>query len=137
MVIDPSEIEELTRQLVRQPSVTGMKIGSGTGAQQYGEAILAGWIHGWFEKRGVHSTLQSLPDGRQNVFAFVRGPSARTVVLMGHFDTVPESAGQRLHPTGGDDDGFLYGRGSLDMKSGIAVAMKLMERWRNSPPGFA
>ncbi|HLF13685.1 MAG TPA: M20/M25/M40 family metallo-hydrolase [Bacteroidota bacterium] len=133
MVIDPSEIEQLTRELVRHASVTGTKSAAGGGASPFNETLLAEWIHRRLEGKGVRSVLQSLPDGRKNVFAFVGGASARTVILMGHFDTVPPSPGQALSAPSGGDDGFLYGRGSLDMKSGIAVAMTLMERWQNGP----
>ena len=67
------------------------------------------------------------------MFAFLPGEARKTVILMGHFDTVPSSPGQVTGPAGGRDDGYLYGRGSLDMKSGIAVAMKLMEYWNAGP----
>ncbi len=135
-MIDPSDTEQLTRDLVARTSVTGTRTGGPGGQAVWNESLLAGRIHEWFSKRNIASILQEIPDGRKNVLAFLRGKSAKTVILMGHFDTVPPSPGQVLAPPGGGDDGFLYGRGSLDMKSGIAVAMKLVESWKTGgdPP---
>ena len=128
MLPDPSELELLTQELVKRTSVTGTTTSAG-GRAVHHETLLAGWIHGWLEARGVRSVLQELPDGRKNVFAFAPGPTDRTVILMGHFDTVPPSPGQALTAGTREEEGFLFGRGSLDMKSGIAVAMSLMAGW--------
>lgn len=134
--IDPSEIVNLTIELVHQPSVTGTRVDPGRPMFPFNETLIAEWIHRWFQTRSVRSVLQEVGDGRKNVFAFLPGASARTVILMGHFDTVPVSAGQLAAPPAGGDDGFLYGRGALDMKSGIAVAMKLMESWGKDGAGL-
>jgi len=94
------------------------------------------------------------PWGRANAFAFVRGQSARTVTLLGHFDTVdtadygalepwaldPDALRERLDAlaamTAGiaDDEAaapgdWLYGRGAADMKSGVAVCITLMRHY--------
>jgi arginine utilization protein RocB len=128
MLPDPSELERLTQELVNHPSVTGTTTAA-AGWTVHNETLLAEWIHSWLEERGVRSVLQSLPDGRKNVFAFVRGASERTVVLMGHFDTVPPSPGQALAGAAAGEHAYLFGRGSLDMKSGVAVVMSLMAGW--------
>ncbi len=135
-MIDPSDTEKLTRELVSHVTVTGTRTGGPGGRPVWNESLLAGRIHEWFSERNISSHLQEIPDGRKNVLAFLPGKSPKTVILMGHFDTVPPSPGQVLAPPGGSDDGFLYGRGSLDMKSGIAVAMKLVESWKTGadPP---
>lgn len=44
------------------------------------------------------------------------------VVLAGHLDTVPVAANL---PTRLDGDGVLWGRGTVDMKGGVAVALRL------------
>jgi succinyl-diaminopimelate desuccinylase len=46
---------------------------------------------------------------------------AERVVLAGHIDTVPVAANLPSHL----DDGLLYGCGSCDMKSGVAVQLRL------------
>lgn len=135
MLPDPSDLERLTLQLVAMPSVTGSAAAPDADGppsrdrRVCSETVLAEWIHRWLVERGVSSVLQPLPDGRKNVFAFVPGRSDRAVILMGHIDTVPPSPGQVAGPSGPGDDAYLFGRGALDMKSGIAVAMSMMAGW--------
>ena len=93
--------------------------------------------------------------GRSNVFVLKRGKSSRCIVLAGHFDTVPtsdygdleglalnavvlrEAMIAKLEQTGesalaladlksGD---FLPGRGLLDMKSGVAAGLAVLEHF--------
>jgi succinyl-diaminopimelate desuccinylase len=62
---------------------------------------------------------------RVNVVGTKRGRSLRPLVhLNGHFDVVPAGAGWTVDPFGGDvRDGRIWGRGSCDMKAGIAAAI--------------
>jgi succinyl-diaminopimelate desuccinylase len=53
-----------------------------------------------------------------------------TVFLSGHFDVVPGDDAQFVPRVVGDR---LYGRGALDMKSGVAVMMLLMKRCATTP----
>jgi len=143
-MINPSEAEQLTVELIGHHSVTGSTSGVGprgasnarSGTPRWNETLLAEWIHQWFSGRKISCTLQEIPDGRKNVLAYLPGTSPKTVILMGHFDTVPPSPDQVSASDKGKDDGYLYGRGALDMKSGIAVAMTLMESWKEGqePP---
>lgn len=91
------------------------------------------------------------PCGRQNVYAFLRGQSPATVVLLGHIDTVdtqdygplepwaldPAGLARRLDALLGPQSGgestaelsdWLFGRGVGDMKSGVAITIALMRR---------
>ena len=55
------------------------------------------------------------------------------VHLNGHFDVVPAGAGWTVDPFGGDvRDGRIYGRGSCDMKAGIAAAVYAAEAIRRA-----
>jgi acetylornithine deacetylase/succinyl-diaminopimelate desuccinylase-like protein len=63
------------------------------------------------------------PEGRSNLVARVAGPQDRpALVLLSHSDVVPVEEDYWTHdPFGGEiADGFIWGRGALDMKS-IAV----------------
>ncbi|ELZ96246.1 M20 family metallopeptidase [Haloferax sulfurifontis] len=90
------------------------------------EAAAANFVYDWLESRGVSATLveEPYPD-RPQVAARV-GDGEPSVVLNGHLDVVP--AGNRdqwAHPPYEPTvrDGRLYGRGSADMKAGVALAM--------------
>ncbi|MDX2706141.1 succinyl-diaminopimelate desuccinylase [Streptomyces sp. PA03-6a] len=75
----------------------------------------------------VESALRALPhltvdrDG-DAVVARTRLGRAERVVLAGHLDTVPIAANV---PSRLDEDGVLWGCGTSDMKSGVAVQLRL------------
>lgn len=89
-------------------------------------------------------TLHDAGDGVVNVVARVTGNgSGRRLVMNGHLDTYPinESLPWTVDPLGGLlRDGRLYGRGSADMKGGIAasmVALAVLARHRSQWRGEA
>lgn len=71
---------------------------------------------------------------RVNVVGTRTGLSARpTVHLNGHFDVVPAGGGWTVDPFAGlVRDGKLYGRGSCDMKAGLAAAVYAVEAIRRA-----
>lgn len=71
---------------------------------------------------------------RINVVGTRRGRSAHPLVhLNGHFDVVPAGAGWTVDPWSGEvRDGKIYGRGSCDMKAGIAAAVFAAEAIRRA-----
>jgi succinyl-diaminopimelate desuccinylase len=71
---------------------------------------------------------------RLNVIGTRRGSSEGPAVhLNGHFDVVPAGDGWTLDPFGGIvRDGRIYGRGSGDMKAGIAAAVYAVEAIRRA-----
>src|SRR5438477_823507 len=71
---------------------------------------------------------------RLNVVGTRRGRALRPVVhLNGHFDVVPAGAGWTVDPFGGAVfDGRIWGRGSCDMKAGIAAAVFAAEAIRRA-----
>jgi succinyl-diaminopimelate desuccinylase len=90
------------------------------------EAAAATFIREWFAERGVDADLVEKPDPERPQVAAQVGDGDPTVVLNGHIDVVP--AGTRENwshdPYGAEVvDGVLYGRGSADMKTGVALAM--------------
>lgn len=94
------------------------------------------------------------PLPRRSLFALVRGTGRKTVVLAGHYDVVeidaygslaqlafdPQALSEPLaEQLGGRaaielrSGAFLPGRGVLDMKSGLAVGIALLERFAQDP----
>lgn len=90
------------------------------------EGACAEYVHEWFAHHGLESTLVTEPDpSRPQVGARV-GTGDPTVVLNGHLDVVPAGdSNEWTYPPydGVIEDGRLYGRGSVDMKAGVAIAM--------------
>ena len=93
------------------------------------------------------------PTGRQNAYAFLRGRSQQTIILFGHIDTVDTQDFGSLEPIALDPDAlaahrnelaaiapglaedlkahpgdWMFGRGSIDMKSGVAANIAVMRR---------
>jgi succinyl-diaminopimelate desuccinylase len=100
---------EITRQLCDIPSVSGDE-------RVIADAIVAAL------SRYAH--LEVLRDGDAIVARTILGRSRR-VVIAGHIDTVPinDNLPTRLETDGGTD--YLWGRGTVDMKAGVAVQLKL------------
>ncbi len=117
---------ELTARLVRCPSVTPEEGGALTLLQRELEA--AGFTCTRVDRNGT-----------SNLFArWGKKGHARSFGFNGHTDVVP--IGNRddwtYDPFGAEiDDGFLYGRGSTDMKSGVAAfAAAAIDFVRDTPP---
>lgn len=68
-------------------------------------------------------------EGRPNLAARIKGTGGgRSVMLMGHIDTVRPGTGWIHDPFSGDvENGLIYGRGSVDMKGGIAAMILATE----------
>ncbi|MEX2455479.1 MAG: acetylornithine deacetylase [Rhodospirillaceae bacterium] len=84
------------------------------------------WIRGYLEGFGVAAHLTYDDDGRKaNLYATLGPADVGGVMLSGHTDVVPVD-GQDWHTDPFDvveKDGRLYGRGTCDMKSFVAVAL--------------
>jgi len=68
--------------------------------------------------------LEVLRDGDTVVARTALG-RARRVVLAGHLDTVPLAGNLPTHVTGEGPDAVVWGRGTVDMKAGVAVLLSL------------
>ena len=119
--VDADELVELTRDLIRIPSV--VRVGD-PGAT---EAAVAEYVERWFHKEGVDVEVQPVAPGRPNVLAVLGEKAAgKSLLLEGHTDVVTEGdpSAWRYPPFSAElVDGRIYGRGAADMKSGLAAAM--------------
>src|SRR5215213_9597220 len=68
--------------------------------------------------------LEVLRDG-DAVLARTALGRAERVVLAGHLDTVPVAGNLPTRLEGGAESGVLLGRGTADMKGGVAVQLKV------------
>ncbi len=149
-------VEELTKKLVAIPSVVTTT----------GEEDVAQFIHQWygeldyFNDHPEHLSIDTVGEEgmRSNVLAMVRGTgedNGRTVVLVGHLDTVGvedfgdikklafDSENLMAHIADRTEDEdvlkdlesgeYLFGRGALDMKSGVAIHMNLIKYFSEHP----
>lgn len=72
---------------------------------------------------GIEGEMQEVAEGRANVM-FCLGNGPDTVILTGHLDVVPPGAGWTGSPfLAREEEGRIYGRGSCDMKAGLAAMM--------------
>jgi acetylornithine deacetylase/succinyl-diaminopimelate desuccinylase family protein len=119
--IDPASVAELTTALVRARGQNP------PGEEAATVAVLAEEC----AARGLDVTTSSVEPGRDNLVATVPGGAGPGLLLLGHTDVVPVGAGWTTDPYGGVlRDGRIYGRGSTDMKGGLAacvVAMAALE----------
>ncbi|MET9351855.1 M20/M25/M40 family metallo-hydrolase [Streptomyces sp. NPDC006617] len=76
---------------------------------------------------GIASELVESAPGRANVVARIPGtdPSRGALLVHGHLDVVPADAAEwRVPPFSGEiRDGYLWGRGAVDMKDTVAVML--------------
>lgn len=113
---ETSTVVSLTRELVGFDTVNPP--GNEAGAIRHLAAYL--------EARGVDCTVQDIgEEGRANLIARLSGRGERGhLVLSGHMDTVPlgDPALWEHQPLGGEIvNGRMYGRGTTDMKGGVAA----------------
>ena len=120
--IDPVE---LTAQLIRCPSVTPKE----AGAIKLLEDMLS--------QHGFHCTRISR-GGIENLFArWGSGKTGRSFGFNGHTDVVPVGDLEKwtFDPFGAEiEDGFMYGRGAVDMKSAVAAFVAAAVDFVNEMP---
>jgi acetylornithine deacetylase/succinyl-diaminopimelate desuccinylase-like protein len=125
MIITDQQLTTWLARLVQIPSVTPEQAGSRAGAP--GEARLAEAVAGWFRDLGGEVYVEDVLPGRPNVYGIWRGHGAGWAALDVHMDTV--GVEQMLgDPFSGElRDGRVYGRGAVDTKASLAVALALLE----------
>jgi succinyl-diaminopimelate desuccinylase len=119
--ISEREVVDLTAELVRIPSVFR------PGEPEANERAVALSVEAWLRHEGFAVEVQEVTPDRPNVIGWLDGGQpGETLCLEGHTDVVTEGDPTAWrHPpwSGVVEDGHLYGRGSADMKGGLAAAM--------------
>jgi len=111
--IDDDEVIQVTREMVAIPSITHHE---GMGMVNY--------LERWFNDLDIPVRLYPYDDDRANFFAdygSVSGPGR--FLFNGHQDIKPVD-GMTVDPYAGEiRDGKMYGRGTCDMKGGLAAVL--------------
>lgn len=94
-----------------------------------GERECAQVVYDELRGLGIDAELVEKAPGRTNVVARIKGEKGKpTLLYNGHIDVVPPGNGWTKNPFGAEvRDGIMYGRGTADMKSGMASMVAAME----------
>jgi acetylornithine deacetylase/succinyl-diaminopimelate desuccinylase-like protein len=88
------------------------------------EGACVGYVRRLVEEAGVETRVVAADDARPNLIARVAGAGeAPPLLLYGHVDVVTTEGQQWARPPFGGDlvDGVVWGRGTIDMKGGVAM----------------
>jgi len=127
-LLDEDELVQVTREMVIIPSITH-KEGRG----------MVDFMEKWFKDLHIPTRVYPYDKERANFFAdYGRTEGQGRFLFNGHQDTKPVE-GMTINPFGGEIlNGKLFGRGSCDMKGGIAAllcAFKALVRAGVEPKG--
>jgi acetylornithine deacetylase/succinyl-diaminopimelate desuccinylase-like protein len=88
------------------------------------------WIRGLLEDLGCEVKIIARDEERPNLVARLEGEGkAPPLLLQGHVDVVAAQGSWRREPFAGElVDGFVWGRGALDMKGGVAMMLAAFMR---------
>jgi acetylornithine deacetylase/succinyl-diaminopimelate desuccinylase-like protein len=124
---DPAaEVVEICRDLIRIDT-TNFGDGSGPGERKAAEHVAT-----LLSEVGIEPEIYEGEPGRTNVLARWGGHGAGKdrdpLLLHGHLDVVPANADDwRVHPFSGEiQDGYLWGRGAVDMKDFDAMLLSVV-----------
>ena len=125
-----AEVVELASDLIRIDTTN-----TGDSDTLVGERVAAEYVSSKLSDVGYDVTyVESGARGRGNVIARLAGsdPSRGALLVHGHLDVVPADAGEwSVHPfSGAVQDGYLWGRGAVDMKDMDAMMLALARHFR-------
>jgi len=95
------------------------------------EAECIAYLNTLLKEAGIETTILACDDKRPNLIARLPGRGdAPPFLLYGHVDVVTTAGQDWTHPPFSGDmvDGFVWGRGALDMKGGIAMMVSAFLR---------
>ncbi len=112
VTVDPTMVVDLARALIAEPSYA-----------PEGEICAAAILEQFFDRAGIATRRQPVDDVGVNLIATLPGERGQVALLLnGHLDTVPPSSAMPYPPFAATvRDGILWGRGSADMKGGLAA----------------
>jgi acetylornithine deacetylase/succinyl-diaminopimelate desuccinylase-like protein len=123
-----AEVAELLSELIRIDTTN-----TGETATSAGERKAAEWVAAKLDEVGIASQIFESEPGRASLVARVEGAdrSRPPLLIHGHLDVVPaDPAEWSVHPFSGEErDGYVWGRGAVDMKDMDAMTLALVRDW--------
>ncbi|HLU75307.1 MAG TPA: M20/M25/M40 family metallo-hydrolase [Nonomuraea sp.] len=121
-----NEVADLCVELIRVDS-SNYGDGSGPGERAAAEVVMAR-----LAEVGIEATYLESAPGRGNVITRVEGtdPSLPALLVHGHLDVVPANAADwQVDPFSGEVvDGYIWGRGAVDMKDMDAMMLAVLRQ---------
>jgi acetylornithine deacetylase/succinyl-diaminopimelate desuccinylase-like protein len=123
------EVVDLASQLIAIDTTN-----TGEPETTVGEREAAEYVAGKLIEVGIEvEVFDSGAPGRTNVFCRLRGadPDREALLVHGHLDVVPaEPSEWSVHPfSGAVQDGYVWGRGAIDMKDMVAMMVAVARRF--------
>lgn len=121
---DPAgEVVDLCRELIRMDTSNYGSTEDGPGERKAAEYVAA-----QLDEVGIECRLYESEPGRTSVVAQWGGSSGDGLLLHGHLDVVPAAAEDwAVDPFSGEiRDGYLWGRGAVDMKDFDAILLSVV-----------
>lgn len=133
MTLERAEIEKeavrICQELIRIQSVN---YGDGKGD----EKAIAEYVSACLAEVGIVSKIYESAPNRCSVIARIKGsdPTLGGLVVHGHLDVVPANPDDwKFDPFAGViSDGFIWGRGAVDMKNMDAMILAIVRSWAKS-----
>lgn len=122
---DAQEAKVLLQELVRIDTINPPQPGSGKANAD--ETALCAYVQKLLAKDGIPSEIIESAPGRGNLVARLKGSGAKKpFLMMAHVDVVNvDPAKWRVPPlSGAEQDGYVWGRGTLDDKGMAAVCIQ-------------
>jgi len=123
------EAVRICQELIQIPSVN---YGDGRGD----EKAIAEYVSATLAEVGIACKIYESAPNRCSVIARIKGsdPSLGGLVVHGHLDVVPANADEwKFDPFAGViSDGFIWGRGAVDMKNMDAMILAIVRSWAKS-----
>lgn len=122
IIVDDKRLLKLLQDIIQINSVNPNLDPNGNG-----ELELAEYLGKYMKNLGLEVIYQKLGDKRSNVIGILKGNgNGKSLILNGHMDTVSLEA--MSNPLSGKfENGLVYGRGAIDMKSGVASIISAIE----------
>jgi acetylornithine deacetylase/succinyl-diaminopimelate desuccinylase-like protein len=126
-----TEVVEICRDLLRIDSTN-----TGDPETTTGERAAAEYVAAKLAEVGLDPQVRESLPGRTSVVARLAGadPSRPALLIHGHLDVVPADPREwSVPPFAGEvRDGYLWGRGAVDMKDFDAMVLALVRQWRRA-----